>query len=468
MFLTFISISCTFAEDNNGTNVVSTDNEQADSFHESNTVITIDDINEAKVNHEIDISGKLSDENGIPISDSDVNISLSGMAYGYDNYVPITSEFIKTDVDGIYSYSFMPKTGGQLNITVTYDNKESTSKSIFVAPKSTIITLDNIENISLDDDITLKGRLTDCDGNVLRDTGVGVLITGIGYGDTEKIQYVKEYTRTDNDGLYSYMYKPSTAGSIDICVYFPGYNSYRFNQTLLSKYIKPYETVIEVDFIYDILSNENISISGKLTTKDGNPLRYSYVGIINNEGEKIYSRTNSDGYFNYTYPASTIGTNIVQVYYPGFHNYRFSIENVIFNVRSYFVGELFLTGISDNTDDLYLDLYGKYNFYDNYKAYETYQTIYGSYVKLYTANGVELPSSSFKDHTYKVQIKKSLLTNGTNIVYPNPEQILIEYFNEESYLEIIAFKCSDVAYLEVERIGNNIKIIDYTISKENN
>ena len=362
LFITVISITCTFAEDINSTSVGTTNNEQSDDFDESVSVsLTLDDIDEANVDENIEITGKLSDKDDIPITESDLNVSLSEKAYGDEEYLPITTEIIKTDNNGKYSYSYLPKTGGQLNITVNYDNKQSTTKSVFVAPKSTIITLDSIENINVDDSITIKGRLTDCDGNALRYTGVGVLINGIGYGDTEKSQYIKEYTHTNNEGYYSYIYEPSVGGSLDLCVYYPGYHYYRFNRADSHIWVMPKATKVSINPI-DTTSNDHVEISGTLTDVDDIPLRYTSVGILF-DGMKTYVKTDSVGKYNYVCKPLAGSYNIT-VYYPGYHYYRFNKTESEFEI----VGKeamVIVNPISDLYEGDDINVSGKVTDYQN-------------------------------------------------------------------------------------------------------
>lgn len=577
MFITVISISCTFAEDASGTSVGTTDNELSDNPDESVTaVITLDDIEESNVDQDIEITGKVSDNEGIPISGCDLNVSLSERAYGDEDYLPITSEIVKTDANGAYSYSYMPKTGGQLNITVNCDDAQSVTKSIFVAPKSTVVTLDSIEDINLGDGLTLHGRLTDCDGNVLRDTGVGVLITGIAYGDTEESQYIKEYTRTDNDGFYTYQYKASVGGSLDVCVYYPGYHYYRFNRTDSHIWVMPIATKVSINPI-DNSSKDKVEISGTLTDVDDNPLRYTSVGILFNAINKTYVKTDSTGSYNFSY-RPLAGNNTVTVYYPGYHNYRFNKTEAQFEIvgkeakvfinfindlhvgddiilsgkvtdqqnnpltgrnvevilpkqyndnmqdyhiitpvdddgqfeacfeyfstfplageieitvhfigdyeyNSYFetvtfsyedipdinnsvVGAVYLTNVSDNPfNDSYLDFNGKYNFYDDYKFLESFY-IYDTNSQLFTENGVELILAEYNQNDFTATVEKSLLTNGVNLFYPCVTKSYVEYVIVRSrYGYWVSFNCTDVGYLEIEKTGDNVKVIDYSISK---
>ena len=157
-----------------------------------------------------------------------------------------------------------------------------------------------LENTDVDKNITITGRLTDIDGNVLRYTGVGVLLTCTSYGDNYTTQYLKEYTRTDKDGYYTYIYTPKTGGSLDVCVYYPGYHYYRYNKTTSHIWVMPKSTIVTIDPI-DLSHHEKVTVTGKLTDADGRTLRNTSVGVLIDGKNKTYYKTNSKGIYSFEY-----------------------------------------------------------------------------------------------------------------------------------------------------------------------
>ena len=311
------------------------------------------------MDNDIVISGKVTDDNGRPLSNSDVNISLTGMGYGDFNYTPISKNTTRTDDNGIYKFTYRQDIGGQLNITVnSNDISKNATKSIFIAPQSTVVTMNTSHNqISIGENFTLTGRLTDIDGRILRNTSVGVLINGKYYGDFEYEQISKEYVRTDVNGFYTYVYKPQIAGKLNVCVYYPGYHYYRYNYTQTNISIIPKETMITLDNMPSEINYDDphweLNISGYLTDDEDNILRNTSVGLlmdnhkvfVYDENSKIYSnvyiKTDNEGKFSYPIKKSVtispednriksvfiLGNHTFSAYYPGYHNYNYTIES---------------------------------------------------------------------------------------------------------------------------------------------
>lgn len=323
LFIMVISISCTFAEDADGAVVGTTNMEQTG----NSGSITLDEISEANVENSIVITGKVTDESGTALGDSDVNLNITSRAYGDEEYLPVASESVKTDNEGVYSYSYMPTTGGQLNITATNNAIQGfANTSIFVEPKSTIVTINTSKSINIGESFNITGRLTDNDGNALRYTSIGVLVRGTPYGDENYSQFSKEYTKTDEEGYYTYIYTPNLSGRFDISTYYPGYHLYRFNRTDLSVRVIPKSTKVIINPVDDINLTESVTINGTLTDGDNNPLRYTSVGIIldYDYDNKTYVRTDENGFYSYNYTPKYLGYHDICVYYPGYHNYAFS------------------------------------------------------------------------------------------------------------------------------------------------
>ncbi len=334
LFLIGTSITCTFATDinSNGTDIGIPSSEQSIS-DTSNFNINIDTIEDTSVMEDVSISGALTDENSVPIRNSEVNIVAEGIAYGDNESTNYINTNVKTNHEGRYSFNYKPNTGGSLNITVSYHN-DSASTSTYIIPKSTNVNTNCSKTITVGESFNLTGRLTDCEGNILRYTSVGVLLRGTAYGDKNYENFSKTYCRTDNDGFYSYMLTPEFAGRYDICVYYPGYHYYRFNRTDKSVLVYPHKTIVNVDDNnLDIYYGENISFTGTLTDGNGNPLRYTGVGVLTDN--KTYIRTDVNGHFNYTYVPSEVGIKDLLFYYPGYHNYAYSDSSYIsVNVHS--------------------------------------------------------------------------------------------------------------------------------------
>lgn len=326
------SITCTFAEDStlNGTDIGTPTPKQE--IYDTNINVLVNNIPNTPVEDNVIISGELTYNDGKVITDSELNIIADGISYGDKENTKYLETTVKTDKSGHFKYEYKTNTGGSLNITVKYpESSASTNTSTYVIPKSTIVTMNTSKQIDIGESFNITGRLTDCDGRVLRYTSVGVLFRGTAYGEFDYKNYSKEYVRTDEDGYYSIELVPALAGRFDISVYYPGYHYYRFNRTDKSVLVRPMKTIVTVDEIPAVFEGDNVTITGKLTDGEKNPLRYTSVGVLRNY-EKVYTRTDENGYYNYTFTNDGLIDNSVTVYYPGFHNYAFSRTDVIYTV----------------------------------------------------------------------------------------------------------------------------------------
>jgi protocatechuate 3,4-dioxygenase beta subunit len=324
-----ISINCAFAEDTDSANI-GTANDNTASLNDKELTSTHSislETNEVNidVDNELKISGIIKDKEGNLLSDSDVNISIDSIPYGDNEKTNILQDMIKSDSHGSYSFNYKPTIGELLNIKVINPyTLESNNTEVKVNPKSTIVSLNPSYDMDVGQSINITGRLTDRDGKILRYTGVGVLIEEIPYGDSKIQRCVKEYTRTDNDGYYSYEYKTTLAGKFYITTYYPGYHYYGFNYSKNELYVYPNITSVSVKNVKDICEGENIRITGTLTDYYRNPLRNSYVGMLFNGKNKTYVKTDDTGTYNYNYTPPHSGYWYITVYYPGYHNYGFN------------------------------------------------------------------------------------------------------------------------------------------------
>lgn len=330
LLIILFSVNCSFSADANDT--VKSVSDQTDNNINKDFTVEMDEIKDTSIEKDLKISGKVIVNNETAVRRRHIGIYIYSKPYGENISDFDTGAQINLDNNRKFSFTYKPKFAGQYDIKVEYFTAHSESfanQSVYVAPKSTVVTMDSIKNIDLDENITLHGQLTDAKGNILKYTSVGILISGTPYGDKEKVQYSKEYTRTDVNGYYTYTYKPSVGGSLDVCVYYPGYHNYRFNRTDSHIWVMPKGTKVSANI--ENLTDNEIAIYGTLTDVNDKPLRYTSIGILFNGKNKTYVKTDMNGNYNITYiPVG--GKNNITVYYPGYHYYRFNETQVEFNI----------------------------------------------------------------------------------------------------------------------------------------
>ena len=430
------------------------------------TVVTMEPLTQISAGESILVTGRLTDANSNALRNSAVGVLLRGIPYGEDVYTNISKQYVRTDDEGHYTCTLTPETAGSFDVCVYYPGYHSyrfnrTDAHLNVMPHMTEVSMDELNSIYVGDDLTIAGRLTS-EGSPLRYTSVGVLLSGIPYGERDYYNYSKEYVRTDNDGYYTYKVTPELAGTLDVCVYYPGYHSYRFNRTDASIYVEPHITIVTVDDITDVILGENVSITGRLTS-EGSPLRYTSVGVLVNGKDKTYTRTDGNGYYNYSYTTKEGGTNTVTVYYPGYHNYYFGYANSIFNAMTQDIGEIQVTDVvqSENT----IQVNGKVSFND--PKYER-AFIYDTNNRLTSGGFQSYPSGMFFDSNTKllIVIYDSDLKEGTNsYVLTITNSPYVDYYeNDEFIFEERTFTCNDKVNLQVEKTGSKVVLLDYSIT----
>ena len=462
LFIIVTSITCTFATDVNAndTDIGTTIYTENDNSH-----ITVNDIPNTAVDEDITISGELTDNQGKAITNSPVLIYADLEAYGDKESTQVLNTMVSTNNEGQYNYTYKANCGGKLNIKVNSSNPSLIdTTSTYINPKSTIVTMNCSKIIDIGNTFNITGRLTDGDGNILRYTSVGVLLRGTAYGEDEYKTYSKEYTRTDNDGYYSYELVPTLAGRFDISIYYPGYHYYGFNRTDKSVRVNPERTIITVDPIPTALEGENISITGRLTDSHGNPLRYTGVGVLN-YNDKNYTKTDENGYYNFTHTLIDEHDTTTFVYYPGYHNYAYSYDWTSHNVITR--EHMALDYIRDVNIGSNTIISGILTTYDN---------------KPLSNKLIQLAIDDNRGNNEICQIltdSNGIFTGkwgNNNSIYFTPKKVgwydVIAYYAESDMYDFTGFIVKEVedkiSYTDIYQEDNNIVIKGYiTVSEEN-
>jgi hypothetical protein len=250
-----------------------------------NTKISINDIDDIYVGEVVNISGTLTDEDGTGVQ-ANVTIVID------DNAVVIES-----DENGLFTYTSEStfNTAGDYSVTVTYAGNmtligtDSTATFAVIAPKDTVIEIDNIDTIVVNQAVTVTGTLTDEDG-----VGIKANIT-INLPDEEKT------IETGDNGSFTFTSESTfdTAGDYNVTVTYAG------NMTLIGTSSSatftvrgPKDTFIEIDEIQNITVNQPVTITGTLTDEDGVGIKANITISLPDE-EKIIE-TEEDGTFTYT------------------------------------------------------------------------------------------------------------------------------------------------------------------------
>ena len=281
----------------------------------TNTMISINNIDDTTIGSIINIDGTLKDGEGNTLSNTNLIITINGQKYT-----------VITDNDGKYNYIYTTSTLGENIVEVAFTgnttHKSSNNQTSFNVRKiNTNLSIDIIDDTTIGSDITISGVLTDEFGNTLSNTSIVIIING------------QEYTTTtDNEGKYNYIYTTSTLGENIVSVNYPGNNKYSSSSNQTSFNVRKINTNLSIDIIDDTTIESDITISGVLTDEFGNTLSNTSIVIIIN-GQEYTTTTDNDGKYNYIYTTSTLDENIVSVNYLGNNKYSPSSNQTSFNVR---------------------------------------------------------------------------------------------------------------------------------------
>ena len=214
---------------------------------------------------------------------------------------------------------------GTNNITVTYAGNSyytsvSAKKTFQVSKQNMNITLTKIKSVAYGENITITGKLMDKTGKLLTNTPLKLNIN-------KKTVSVK----TNTKGVYKYTYKVTIVGTNNITVTYAGNNNYNKITTKTTVKIIKQTTKITVTATKQVKYGNNVTVTGKLTDKNGKILANSVIKVSIN-GKSVTTKTNSKGVYKITRTTNKIGANNVVVTYAGNTNFNKISKKVTFNV----------------------------------------------------------------------------------------------------------------------------------------
>lgn len=185
----------------------------------------------------------------------------------------------------------------------------------------TKLLLDKIGDSKVGNDVTVKGKLVDDDGNAIGGETVTININGQEYEIT-----------TSSDGSFSKAAVLDTSGKNNITVTYPENNNYLscFNKTSFN--VEKAGTQLTVETSDDVKIGESVTVKGKLVDEKGNGISGESVTVQVN-GKEYKVTTGSDGSYSKTVTADTSGKNNVTVTYNGSENYLSTSNKTTFNVE---------------------------------------------------------------------------------------------------------------------------------------
>ena len=160
---------------------------------------------------------------------------------------------------------------------------------------TTMIELDPIIEIN-NSEVPINGELSDINNNKLSNQNITLIIDGIGHNVV-----------TDNNGFFKYTHLFGNRGNKTIIVKFAGTDIYNASNNTIKVAIEHVSTNITLNDISDHQYSDKFEITGTFRRCTGEPIPNATIYLIIN-GVSYHNKTDVDGYFEYNYLASKVGT----------------------------------------------------------------------------------------------------------------------------------------------------------------
>jgi len=237
----------------------------------------------------------VTDSEGNPVPEGNVTIALPN---GTNVTVPVKDGVANVTLD-------LPV--GENDVNVTFEeNDEYSSVTIPEVVKTnklnTTITVDDIDDVTIGENITIKGILTDEYGRIMPNTNVNITV------NNEKLT-----TRTDTSGKYSITYKPTKAQSYNVTVAYLGNATHNPSNNKTTFTVNKIPTNTTVTILNNTVGNVKINV--KVTNTTNNPVTKGSVKVTDMYGKQVATANLNGGNANITIPTTTAGDLRVIVSY---------------------------------------------------------------------------------------------------------------------------------------------------------
>jgi len=261
-----------------------------------------------------------------------INGTLSGL-YGRINYNQVTvyinngKYYLYTDDDGEFFLPYKATSMGIKNVTAIYYGDEqrtnsTNSKQINVVKKKTNITLSiDKNNPEVNDFIEISGKLTDANGQKVKNAYVDLIING-----------QKHTLRVESTNEFHYTHHATIRGLNNVTVKFNGNNAYEpCSKNVRFSFNKKDAVIIMTQSQKDVELNDKLTITGILLDNEGHAIENAKLLLtINNNNVTI--TTVSEGYFNYSAVQKKLGKFAGKLSYVEDGNYNSASEEFTYNV----------------------------------------------------------------------------------------------------------------------------------------
>lgn len=257
---------------------------------------------EILIGDELTVSGSATLQEA-PLKNANIQVYFDGRRYN-----------VYTDDNGIFTKTFTVERNGTIRISAktTYANAnvQEDALDIFVDKPEVIVSLENVEDMLVGEEITLNVHVYISSNN-----------TGIKDSVEIKINDEIVNKETDDNGYLTYIFTPEEIGEYNVSI---GYSTNRYAVTNTSASInvnKRQTKLISDKLPIAVKVGDSFNITGKLVDQKGEPVSNQLVEFIVND--EIYTNTTDvNGHYNYSYITSQVGdNNLYEVLYNGNNQY---------------------------------------------------------------------------------------------------------------------------------------------------
>lgn len=284
----------------------------------TNVTVTVDSVKNTTINNKTDITGKVTDEYGNPLPDTNVTITLPDG----------TNITTKTNNKGEYNSTIDNKITGNVTVKVEFKgnstHEASTATTTYNVRKYNVsVTVSATSPIKISKNTTITGTLRDETGKVIPNGGLVLSVDDVKFNVT-----------TDKNGNYKLDYTTDNLDKAVVTVWFKGDNVYNsaFNMTTFK--VLPLTTTTTVNKISDVTPDTKVTITGNVKDEFGRLMANADVKIIVSDNEIINTKTNNNGQYSivYTNTSSEAHKSVTPVYM-GNSTHLSSLATTGFNIR---------------------------------------------------------------------------------------------------------------------------------------
>ena len=211
-----------------------------------------------------------------------------------------------------------------LNITMSYAGSskyEATSNStVYKVKQPTNIYMYSRSNDKVGSTIKVSGKLQYNNGEGIKGEKVKINVNGKTYNTT-----------TGGYGYFTVNYTIPTNKNLNVTFTYDGSKTYEASKNSTNYTVVKGSTKITINSVSNISYNKNVTITGKLTDNNNNPLKRTKIRVNFNGVEKQVT-TDDNGFYTYTNQTNKVGSNTITVNFTENNDYLSSNSKITFKV----------------------------------------------------------------------------------------------------------------------------------------